>query len=145
MEKKYRKAVRTFLIKNNKVVAIIYKSHDQGFYDIPGGKIEEKESAEETSIREFKEETGVTITKQHHAGHFIIEYPDRIYDMDVFVVDDFLGNPLEFEENKAVWIDINDLLNETKIFPSIEVIKHLKDDMELKIECDSNHKILKLA
>ena len=58
MNKKIRKAVRTYLIKNNKVVVIRYKQHDNGYYDIPGGKIEDGETPDETSIREFKEETG---------------------------------------------------------------------------------------
>ena len=60
MDKKIRKAVRTYLIKDNKIVVINYKNHDTGYYDIPGGKIEENETPEETSIREFKEETGIT-------------------------------------------------------------------------------------
>lgn len=38
--KPVRKSVRTFLINNNKVVAIKYTTTYSGFYDIPGGKIE---------------------------------------------------------------------------------------------------------
>ena len=45
MDKKIRKAVRTYLIKDNKVVVINYKQHDNGYYDIPGGKIEESETS----------------------------------------------------------------------------------------------------
>ena len=62
MNKKIRHAVRTYLIENDKVVAIEYQDHDVGYFDIPGGKIEEGETPEETSIREFKEETGMTYT-----------------------------------------------------------------------------------
>ena len=142
MDKTIRKAVRTYLIKDNKVVVIKYKQHDIGFYDIPGGKIEDGETPEDTSIREFKEETGITIIKQHRIGHTIIEYPERIYKFNVFLVDDYTGEPLEFEENNSIWINIDDLYKEDKIFPSIEVIKYLKDDMNLKIECDSNHSII---
>ena len=143
MSKKVRKAVRTYLIKDNKVVVIKYKQHDEGFYDIPGGKIEENEMPEETSIREFKEETGITIIKQHYFGHIYIEYPDRVFDMDVFIVDDYFGNPLEFDENSSMWMDIDDLCSEPKIFPSVKAIKYLKANMDLKIECDSNHNIIK--
>ena len=32
MSKKTRKAVRTYLIKDNKAVVIKYKQHDEGFY-----------------------------------------------------------------------------------------------------------------
>ena len=55
--KQVRKAVRTFLINDNKVIVIKYKTNkNMGYYDIPGGKIEENESAIDASIREFKEE-----------------------------------------------------------------------------------------
>ena len=141
MDKKIRKAARTYLIKNNKVVVINYKQHDNGYYDIPGGKIEDGETPEEASIREFKEETGITIKKQHYIGHNTIEYPDRIFEFKIYLVDDYSGDPLEFEENYSMWINVDDLYKEERLFPSIEVIKYLKDGMNLKIDCDSNNNI----
>ena len=142
MNKKIRKAVRTYLIKNNKVVVIRYRQHDNGYYDIPGGKIEDGETPDETSIREFKEETGIIITKQHYIGHNTIEYPDRIFDFEIFFVDDYIGEPQEFDENDSMWINIDDLYKEDKIFPSVVAIKYLKNDMILKIECDINENII---
>ena len=144
MEKKIRKAVRTYLIRDNKVVVIKYKEHDNGYYDIPGGKIEDGETIDEASIREFKEETGITITKEHYIGHNTIEYPERIFDLSIFIVDEYTGEPLEFEENNSMWISIDDLYKETKLFPSVEAIKYLKDGMNLKMDCDSNHNILNI-
>ena len=144
MEKKIRKAVRTYLIRDSKVVVIKYKEHDNGYYDIPGGKIEDGETIDEASIREFKEETGITITKEHYIGHNTIEYPERIFDLSIFIVDEYTGEPLEFEENNSMWISIDDLYKETKLFPSVEAIKYLKDGMNLKMDCDSNHNILNI-
>ena len=141
MDKIIRKAVRTYLIEDNKVVVINYKEHNNGYYDIPGGKIEDGETPEETSIREFKEETGITIKKQHYIGHNTIEYPDRIFEFKIYLVDDYSGDPLEFEENYSMWINVDDLYKEERLFPSIEVIKYLKDGMNLKIDCDSNNNI----
>ena len=103
-EKKIRKAIRAYLIKDGKVLAITYNKENIGYYDIPGGKIEDGETPEETSIREFKEETGMTIIKQHHVGHGAIEYPDRIYDFEIFIVDDFEGNPSNEEENNSSYL-----------------------------------------
>lgn len=41
MNKKVRKAVRTFLINENKVVVTKYKTEENSdYYDIPDGKIE---------------------------------------------------------------------------------------------------------
>ena len=102
VNKKIRKAVRTYLIKDNKIVVINYKQHDNGYYDIPGGKIEDNETPEETSIREFKEETGMNIAKQHDIGKTVIEFPDKIFDFNIFIVDEYNGEPLEFDENKSI-------------------------------------------
>lgn len=142
MDKKIRNAVRTYLIKENKIVTIKYIQHDEGYYDIPGGKIEDGETSYETSIREFKEETGITITAQHYIGMNTIEYPDRIFKFSIYVVDSYLDEPKTFEENESKWMDIDALLKEKKVFPSVKIIKYLNDNMNLKIECDSNHNII---
>ncbi len=148
MEKKMRKAVRTFLIQNNEIIAIQYKREmDKGYYDIPGGKIEENETSEEASIREFKEETGIQIRKQRKIGNAIVEYPHRIFNFDLYIATEYTGNPLEFPENTSQWIEIEKLIKEKKIFPSIEILKHILNNNEtikLKIECNENHIITKV-
>ena len=87
--KQVRKAVRTFLINDNKVIVIKYKTNkNMNYYDIPGGKI---------------------------------------------------------EENCSMWINIEDLLNENKKFPSVEIIKHLDgNNINLKIYSDDDHNILNI-
>ena len=97
MEKKVRKAVRTFLIQDNKIIATKYKTKiNFEYYDIPGGKIEDSETSEQASIREFKEETGIEIISQEYKGNVIIEYPNKIFDFDVYLVNIFNVTPLEF-------------------------------------------------
>lgn len=145
MDKKVRKAVRSFLIENNSIVAIKYKGNEnKDYYDIPGGKIEENESSPAASIREFKEETGIDIISQIYKGNVIVEYPERIFDFDIYIVKQYAGKPLEFAENYSMWIDIKELLSKNNIFPSVEIIKHLKEEnINLKIYEDENHKIIK--
>lgn len=144
--KPVRKAVRTFLINDNKVIVIKYKTDkNKDYYDIPGGKIEENESAIDTSIREFKEETGIEIINQKYKGNVVVEYPNMIFDFDIYLVNDYKGNPQEFEENCSMWINIEDLLNENKKFPSVEIIKYLENnDINFKIYSDDNHNILNI-
>lgn len=141
-----RKDVRTFLIKNNNVIAIKYKTEkNKDYYDIPGGKIEEGESPLDASIREFKEETGIDIISQKYKGNVIIEYPDMIFDFDIYLVGDYIGEPLEFEENYSMWIDIKRLLDEDKKFPCIEIIKHLEEEnINFKIYSSHTHNIIKI-
>lgn len=112
MDKPVRKAVRCYLIKDNKVVAIKYKTgRKRGYYDIPGGKIEEGETPKQTAIREVMEETGLSISNPVYKGNIIIEYPNRIYDFDIFISNEFEGKVQEFQENTSVLIDINTLLD----------------------------------
>ncbi len=146
MDKKVRKAVRTFLINDNDVIATKYKTEkNKDYYDIPGGKIEINESSVDASVREFQEETGIDILNQKYKGNVIIEYPNMIFDFDIYIVDKFVGEPKEFDENYSMWINIDRLFNETKKFPSIEIIKYLKrKDIKLKIYSDDNHNILKI-
>lgn len=146
MSKKIRKAVRTFLIRDSDVIVIKYKTEkNKNYYDIPGGKIETNENSIDASIREFKEETGIDILRQRYKGNVIIEYPNMIFDFDIYLVEEFSGIPKELNENYSMWINIDQLFNEPKKFPSIEILKYLKEDsINLNIYSDENHNILKL-
>ena len=151
MDKPIRKTVRCFIFDNNKVLTIKYKEPNKrvGWYDIPGGKIEKDENPIDTAIREVCEETTLKVTNLDRKGNLIVEYPDRIFDFEVFVAREFLGNPTELEENYAEWIDINELLSKDNIFSNIqllnkEYINYLKgnnSDFKMHIYVDNNEKI----
>lgn len=147
-----RKAVRCYLIKDNKVVVTKYKvgNKKEGYYDIPGGKIEDGELPEQTAIREMKEETGLKVGNLKYKGKMIIEYPNRIFDFDVFITNENEGEPQEFEENTSEWIEINELLQKEKILSNIMIldrffIKGLIDDkynFKMYIQVDEKENIL---
>lgn len=152
MEKTIRKAVRCYLIKENKVLVTKYKEENKkaGYYDIPGGKIEKGETPEQTAIREMKEETGVEVENLKYKGNMIIEYPNRIFDFDVFITNENKGEPQEFEENTSEWIEIKELLQKEKILSSIMIldrffIKGLVNDQynfKMHIQIDEKENIL---
>ena len=63
----------------------------------------------------------------------------------IYLVNTFKGIPQEFDENYSMWINIEDLLNENKKIPTVEIIKYLKNkDIRLKIYSDDNHNILNI-
>ena len=152
MDKPIRKAVRCYLIKDNEVVVTKYKKGNkkEGYYDIPGGKIEEGESPKQTAIREMKEETGIEIQNLKYKGIMTIEYPDRLFIVDTFLTKEYEGEPQEFEENTSEWIDIDELLKKEKILSNIILldkflIKGLIDDnrnFNLHIKVDEQENIL---
>ena len=152
MDKPIRKAVRCYLIKDNKVVVTKYKEGNKkaGYYEIPGGKIEEGEIPEQTVIREMREETGLKIRNLKYKGNMIIEYPNRIFDFEVFICNECEGKPQDFEENTSEWIEINELLKKEKILSNIMIldrffIKGLTDEkceFKMKIQVDEKENIL---
>lgn len=152
MDKPIRKAVRCYLIKDNEVVVTKYKKGNkkEGYYDIPGGKIEEGESPKQTAIREMKEETGIEIQNLKYKGIMTIEYLDRLFIFDTFITKEYEGEPQEFEENTSEWIDIDELLKKEKLLSNIILldkflIKGLIDDnrnFNLHIKVDEQENIL---
>ena len=148
LNKKVRNAVRTFLIEDDKVVCTKYKTLNVGYYDIPGGKIEDGETPEDAAIREFKEETGLDVYNLEKVGNVIIEYPDRIYNMETFIANSYDGVPQEFEENFSFWIDIDNLLKEKNRYAITYLLQpEFKNDFKnknvnVKFLVDENHKVI---
>ena len=152
MKKTIRKAVRCYLIKDNNIIVIKYKSENKKveYYDIPGGKIEKGENPEQTAIREMKEETGLEIRNLKYKGKMIIEYPNRIFDFDVFITNESEGEPQEFEENTSEWMEINELLQKEKILSNIMILDRFfikgliydKYNFKMHIQVDEKENIL---
>ena len=121
--KQVRKAVRTFLIQDNKVLARKYiKKELEGYYDVPGGKIEEGETPQVTAVREFREEAGITVLDPEYAGNLIVEYPDRIYDFSIFVATKYKKEPKEDIDGLPEFIEINNLLKKEKLFAEVYLL-----------------------
>ena len=146
--KKVRNAVRVFVVAGNKVLCIRYKEENIGYIDIPGGKIEEGETGVEAAIREVKEETGIEVNNLEKAGNAVIEHPDRIYNMNVFVANDYKGNTRNNKENDAFFLDIEYLLKEKKRYAITYLLDTEFEDyfynrkVNVKFNVDSNHNII---
>lgn len=150
MNKNVRHAVRVFAIKNGQIVCIKYKNINKDFFDIPGGKIEDGETAIEACIREFKEETGMDINDVNFMGKVNVMYPAKTFELEVYSTSTIKGNPQEFSENYSGWMPITDLINQDKRL----AITHLLDDdmkeylkasgFNITFTCNDNHEVLNL-
>lgn len=146
--KKVRNAVRVFVVAGNKVLCIRYKEENIGYIDIPGVKIEEGETGVEAAIREVREETGIEVNNLEEVGNVVIEYPDRIYNMNVFVANDYKGNTRNNKENDAFFLDIEYLLKEKKRYAITYLLDTEFEDyfynrkVNVKFNVDSNHKVI---
>jgi 8-oxo-dGTP diphosphatase len=54
--------VKAIIRNNNKFLIMHKKSWEKGIWELPGGRMELGENAEETLAREIMEETGLTVT-----------------------------------------------------------------------------------
>ena len=131
INKSVRKSTRCYAIHDGKVVTIKYKNKERfnGWYDLPGGKIENGETADECAKREFYEETGLTVIDLENCGNLILEYPTKISDYTIFYIKAYEGisTPLE-NDNDVEIIDIEKLLMLDNKFICIKLLedKYLK-------------------
>ena len=111
-----RNDTRCFYIKDNKVIALKLNENNKnaGFWDIPGGKIEDNETMEEAVIREFKEEAGLDITNPIYRGIIYVVFPRGTFKLNIFIVDNYNGIPNTVENHVPDLYDIDDILYSDK-------------------------------
>ena len=104
---------RTLMLYRNK------KENDyhEGKWNGLGGKFELGESPEECSIREIKEECGLTVKSQKMKGFISFPKFDKVNDWQVFifVIDDFEGELIDSPEGTLEWIP-NEKLTELNLW-----------------------------
>ena len=119
----YKKMPTTLLlvIKDGK---ILLASKKRGFgidkYNGVGGKLEPGETIEQGMIRETQEEIGIIPTNYTLRGviRFVEYYKGNpvTEDTHIFVADSFEGEPIETDEMRPYWFDI-DKIPYDKMFP----------------------------
>lgn len=78
--------------------------HQGGLWEFPGGKIEEFETAEQALVRELKEEINITVTAATPLITVKHQYPDRLVQLNVFLVEQFLGEAKSLEGQPFKWV-----------------------------------------
>ena len=85
--------------------------HKGGFWEFPGGKVEEGESVEQAMTRELEEEIGIEVTEQHLFEHLEYDYPEKSLKFDFIVISNFNKEPYGKEGQEGLWVDIAELVN----------------------------------
>ncbi|OCH14081.1 8-oxo-dGTP diphosphatase MutT [Aliivibrio sp. 1S128] len=85
------------------------KAHKGGFWEFPGGKVEEGESAEQAIIRELNEEVGILSTELTIFESLNYDYPEKSLYFDFFTVTKFESEPYGKEGQQGLWVPITDL------------------------------------
>jgi len=104
------------------VVGIIYNSNNEifiakrkknqfmpGYWELPGGKLEPNEDHISAIKRELLEETGIKVIDCKLVQKIQHTYPENKINLSVYRIDDYLGEPIGYEGQEALWISTNRL------------------------------------
>ncbi len=80
----------------------------QGFWEFPGGKVEQGEPAEQALTRELTEEIGITATAVRFAWTVSHDYPHAYVDLHFYWVDAWEGAPCPLESQQLLWVQPSD-------------------------------------
>ncbi|WP_348811071.1 8-oxo-dGTP diphosphatase MutT [Flavobacterium maritimum] len=106
--------VTAAIIRNGSKILIARRSpnkHLGGFWEFPGGKIEEGETAQECLKRELEEELGIIV----RVGEFFMEnehhYEDKIILLKAYECEHVSGNIVLNDHDQIEWVEKSDFVN----------------------------------
>ena len=132
---------------NGNILVQDRKRKDWPGITFPGGHVEEKETLEESVIREVKEETGLTLTNYKFRGIVTFVYGEDVVEyMHLYTADKFEGELLDCDEGELVWEPIKEVCN-LPIWEGDKIFfRLLEEDGEffsLKLVYNTNDELIK--
>jgi len=83
--------------------------HQGGLWEFPGGKVESSETAEQAMMRELKEELNLTVESAVPLITLTHQYPDRLVELHVFLVQQFSGLVKGCQGQPFRWVNADQL------------------------------------
>ena len=106
------------------------KKHLSGFWEFPGGKVEEGETPEKALIREVKEELNIDINNKCIAPLSFSEFDYITVQLLLllYVCRRWDGEPMSMENNKLDWVKPN-MLRDYKMPPADDALIYCLEDL----------------
>jgi len=95
-------------------------AHQGGKWEFPGGKVEQGETIAQALHRELKEEIAIDVLACIPLVEIQHDYGDKQVLLDVYLVDNYLGEPEAQEGQKQGWFSFAEL--STLDFPKANII-----------------------
>lgn len=96
-----------------------------GLWEFPGGKIADGETSLQALIRELAEELGIEVATSQPFMELRHEYPDRIVDIEFFLVMSWSGTPTGLEGQGLRWVLPSDLNPDILLPADVPVLEAL--------------------
>jgi len=100
--------------------------HQGGLWEFPGGKVEHNETVYDALCREIHEELGLTIQSAEPLLRTAYDYSDKSVLLDVWFVDDFVGDAEGQEGQRLQWTAISTLSADDFPAANVPIINALK-------------------
>ena len=83
--------------------------HQGGLWEFPGGKVDEGESVRNALARELNEELAIQVEAAEPYMEIHHDYSDKSVFLDIWVVDQFGGEPVGNEGQQVCWVPRQEL------------------------------------
>lgn len=101
--------------------------HQGGKWEFPGGKVEEGESVAQALHRELQEEIAIDVLSCMPLLEITHDYGDKCVKLEVFLVDNFQGEPTAQEGQEQDWFSISHLSEVDFPKANIAIVEKLTD------------------
>ncbi|MBR5099053.1 MAG: (deoxy)nucleoside triphosphate pyrophosphohydrolase [Spirochaetales bacterium] len=123
--------VAAAIIRNGNRIFATQKGYGnyKGWWEFPGGKIEEGETPEQALIREIHEELDTTIEVGELISHVQYDYPEFHMDMDCFWCTVKEGHLKLIEAEDARWLGKEDLFSVKWLPADFDVLEKIAKEL----------------
>ncbi|MBH0230938.1 8-oxo-dGTP diphosphatase [Halobacillus yeomjeoni] len=115
---------------------LMLKKPRRGWYVAPGGKMESGENIKDSAVREFKEETGLSVDQPELRGSFTFimrdgEKTTQEWMMFTFFSTSYTGELLDVsEEGELEWVPVDEVLQKPMAEGDRHIFKHILNSEE---------------
>ena len=107
------KVTAALIVKDNKVLAARRGpgKHLEGYWEFPGGKLEENETPEGCLERELTEEFSISSRVDAYIGESVYDYGEKIVHLLGYEVQHIAGDFQLVDHDELRWLDIDQLFD----------------------------------
>ncbi|MCD2503097.1 (deoxy)nucleoside triphosphate pyrophosphohydrolase [Clostridium sp. NSJ-145] len=103
------------ILQNDDKILIAKKKEGKplaGFYEFPGGKVEEGENPEDSLVRELMEEMSIKVTVKDYVGKSIYDYGNgKVIELLGYTAEIIEGDIVLTDHDEYRWVSLEEVCN----------------------------------